>query len=98
MAYPKIEKCKDCGANIRRIWMRDRGYPVAVEPDPVEVVPVIGVDPGRGAEWFVMVDETWKGKWEKARRKEENLFYDGVDSVMMFIPHRSHCIRTERKK
>lgn len=98
MAYPKTEVCDKCGAPVRKIWFRNNGkpYPVKVEPHPVEVIRVNGKDAGRGAEWYVSVDENWNGSWIKARAKD-GLFYDGVSSEMMYRPHKYVC-KGEAKK
>ena len=57
-----------------------------VNAKPVEVIPCIGMD--KGGHTFVTLD----GEAFRARKKkEESLFYDGVDIIGAFESHFATC-------
>ena len=86
MAYQEITHCGKCGAPIRYIRMKRSGKWMPVNAMPVEVIPCIGLD--KGGHTFV----TLEGEAIHARKKrEENLFYDGVDSIAAYESHFATC-------
>ena len=86
MAYQEIKKCEKCGASIRYIRMKRSGRWMPVNSEPVEVTPCIGMD--KGGHTLVTLD----GEAIRARRKkEEDLFYDGVDSIAAYESHFATC-------
>lgn len=86
MAYQEITHCGKCGAPIRYIRMKRSGKWMPVDAMPVEVIPCIGLD--KGGHTFV----TLEGEAIRARKKrEENLFYDGVDPIAVFESHFATC-------
>lgn len=86
MAYQEITHCGKCGAPIRYIRMKRSGKWMPVNAMPVEVIPCIGLD--KGGHTFV----TLTGEAIRARKKrEENLFYDGVDTIAAFESHFATC-------
>ena len=86
MAYQKIVKCGKCGAPIRYIRMKRSGKWMPVNAKPVEVIPCVGMD--KGGHTFVTLD----GEAFRARKKkEESLFYDGVDIIGAFESHFATC-------
>ncbi|MBR1493868.1 MAG: hypothetical protein IJ601_02325 [Acidaminococcaceae bacterium] len=86
MAYQEIVKCGKCGAPIRYIRMKRSGKWMPVNARPVEVIPCIGMD--KGGHTFVTLD----GEAFRARKKkEESLFYDGVDIIGAFESHFATC-------
>ena len=86
MAYQAIVKCGKCGAPIRFIRMKRSGKWMPVNAKPVEVIPCIGMD--KGGHTFVTLD----GEAFRARKKkEESLFYDGVDIIGTFESHFATC-------
>ncbi len=86
MAYQEITHCGKCGAPIRYIRMKRSGKWMPVNAMPVEVIPCIGLD--KGGHTFV----TLEGEAIRARKKrEENLFYDGVDSIAAYESHFATC-------
>ena len=96
MAYQEITHCGKCGAAIRYIRMKRSGRWMPVNAMPVEVIPCIGLD--KGGYTFV----TLEGETIRARKKrEENLFYDGVDTIAAYESHFATCPEAEhfrRKK
>lgn len=86
MAYQEITHCGKCGAPIRYIRMKRSGKWMPVDAMPVEVIPCIGLD--KGGHTFV----TLEGEAIRARKKrEENLFYDGVDIIAAYESHFATC-------
>lgn len=86
MAYQEIVKCGKCGAPIRYIRMKRSGKWMPVNAKPVEVIPCIGMD--KGGHTFVTLD----GEAFRARKKREDvLFYDGVDIIGAFESHFATC-------
>ena len=86
MAYQEITHCGKCGAPIRYIRMKRSGKWMPVNAEPVEVTPCIGLD--RGGHVFI----TLEGETIRARKKkEDSLFYDGVDSVAAYESHFATC-------
>ncbi len=86
MAYQEITHCGKCGAPIRYIRMKRSGKWMPVNAMPVEVIQCIGLD--KGGHTFV----TLEGEAIRARKKrEENLFYDGVDSIAAYESHFATC-------
>ena len=86
MAYQTIVKCGKCGAPIRYIRMKRSGKWMPVNAKPVEVIPCIGLD--KGGHTFVTLD----GEAFRARKKREDvLFYDGVDIIGAFESHFATC-------
>ncbi len=66
--------------------MKRSGRWMPVNSEPVEVIPCIGSD--KGGHIFVTLD----GEAFRARRKkEEDLFYDGVDSIAAYESHFATC-------
>ena len=86
MAYQEITHCGKCGAAIRYIRMKRSGRWMPVDAEPVEVTPCIGLD--RGGHTFI----TLEGEIIRARKKkEDSLFYDGVDSIAAYESHFATC-------
>ena len=86
MAYQEITHCGKCGAPIRYIRMKRSGKWMPVNAMPVEVIPCIGLD--KGGHTFVTLER----EAIRARKKrEENLFYDGVDSIAAYESHFATC-------
>ena len=96
MAYQEITHCGKCGAPIRYIRMKRSGKWMPVNAEPVEVTPCIGLD--KGGHVFV----TLEGEAIRARKKrEKDLFYDGVDTIAAYESHFATCPEAEhfrRKK
>ena len=92
MAYQEITHCGKCGAPIRYIRMKRSGKWMPV----MEVIPCIGLD--KGGHTFV----TLEGEAIRARKKrEENQFYDGVDTIAAYESHFATCTAADeyrRKK
>lgn len=86
MAYQEITKCEGCGAPIRFIRMKRSGRKIPVNAQPVEVTPCIGLDKG-GHTYVTLAGETIRAR----KKKEENLFYDGVDSIAAYESHFATC-------
>ena len=86
MAYQEITHCGKCGAAIRYIRMKRSGRWMPVNAEPVEVTPCIGLD--RGGHVVI----TLEGETVRARKKkEDSLFYDGVDRVAAYESHFATC-------
>ena len=87
--------CRACGAAIR-FFKTPNGKSTPVNAEPVEVTPCIGLD--KGGHVFV----TLEGEAIRARKKrEEDLFYDGVDTIAAYESHFATCPEAEhfrRKK
>lgn len=86
MAYQEITHCGKCGAKIRYIRMKKSGRWMPVDAAPIEVIPCIGQD--KGGHNYISLD----GYVVRARkRKEDYLFYDGVDPIAAFESHFATC-------
>ena len=86
MGYQEVTHCGKCGAAIRYIRMKRSGKWMPVNATPVEVTPCVGQD--KGGHTFV----TLEGEAIRARKKrEENLFYDGVDHIAAYESHFATC-------
>ena len=91
MAYQEVTRCGKCGAPIRYIRMKRSGKWMPVDAKPVEVIPCIGLD--KGGYTYVTLD----GEAIRARKKrEESLFYDGVDSIAAYVSHFATCPEADK--
>lgn len=78
-------KCKFCGAPIRFIKTH-KGRPMPVNSTALEIMPV-----QKGGHTYITAD----GYTTQGVPKQENMFYDGVDSIIAFEVH--FCLMRRNK-
>lgn len=91
MAYQETTHCRKCGAPIRYIRMKRSGKWMPVDAKPVEIIPSIGLDKG-GHNYITLEGEIIRAR----KKKEENLFYDGVDPVAAYESHFATCPEADK--